>query len=291
MRIVYADAEAYPSAAPASLQALHTCIGLADHGDTVWLVGGRGGGTGLTAYYGVLPPPNLQICTVPRFRWHAGGIRAAWNLPMHLEILYRLRWIVRTAEVSAIIVRNLKLADFLLRAHRRSPLPPILFEAHQIYGDVAAEAAVRTGEDVSRHRARLTALESAVYAEAAGLIVLTRAMADLIQSRFQTRGVVAVVPDAVDPAQALPPVDAAESGPVTYLGNLHYWKGVEAPLRAVGLAPRLRMPVIEGAPDPRAHLAAWRKRWESRGASSSPVPCRPRRAGSTWRRRRRACCR
>jgi glycosyltransferase involved in cell wall biosynthesis len=256
MRVAYVDAETYPSATPASIQTVQTCMGLAQHAEEVWLVGGRGAAGDVTGYYGLDLPPNLRLVRVPRCRWNPGGVRLTWSLPFHLLALRALRQLVRKRQVSAVLVRNLKLAQFLLRAHRVSPLPPIVFESHQIYGDVAREEAGRAGRDLTRRQQRLTQRETEVYRQAAGLIVLTRQMAAALPARFQTHGSPQVIPDGVDLRQALPVAGSAASGPVTYLGSFHYWKGVEVPLHALVSAPGLTLRLVGGAPEPRARLAA-----------------------------------
>ena len=256
MRLAYLDPQPYPSPTPESLQTYHTCVGLAAHAERVWLIGGVGMGADVAAYYGVPQPSNLVLIRLPRFRREHGWFRPAWTLPFQLLALARLRRLARGAEIAAVLTRDLKLARFLLRAHRRRGLPPIAFESHQLFADTLAEEAARGGRDVRVKLARLAAREAEVYQEAAGLIVLTRRQAAMMEERFASRGRLLVAPDGVDLRGPLPVAPGAADGPVTYLGNFHPWKGVEVLVRAVALAPALRCRLVGGEPEPRARLTA-----------------------------------
>jgi glycosyltransferase involved in cell wall biosynthesis len=256
MRIAYVDPQAYPSATPASLQTFHTCVGLAVHTERIWLVGGRGVSADAAVFYGLPQPPNLRLLRLPRCRRERGCIRVAWSAPFHFLALAVVRHLAHEAGITAVLTRNLKLAQFLLRAHRRRALPPVLFESHQVFADTLREEAVRRGRDVSAKLRRLTALEAEVYREAAGLIVLTHQLAAILRGRFATRGRICVVPDGVDLRSALPVAETARAGPVTYLGSFHPWKGVEVPVQSLAWAPDLRLRLVGGEPEPRMRLEA-----------------------------------
>jgi glycosyltransferase involved in cell wall biosynthesis len=256
MRIAYIDPEGYPSAAPASLQVFHTCVGLAAHAEGVWLVGGRGSPPDVSAYYGIPQPSNLVLVRLPRFRWVQGWLRPAWTAPFHFLAVAVVRRLVRREGIEGLLVRNVKLARFLLRAHRRGALPPMVFESHQIFADTMREEAVRRGRDLSAKLHRLAILEAEVYREAAGLIVLTRQLAAILGERFATQGRIQVIPDGVDLRGALPVAEGAAGGPVTYLGNFHPWKGVEILVRAMADAPGVQLRLVGGEPGARARIAA-----------------------------------
>jgi glycosyltransferase involved in cell wall biosynthesis len=256
MRVVYIDPQAYPSAAPEALQTYHTCIGVAAHAEAVWLVGGRGRGENPAAYYGIAQPENLRLLRLPRFRRERGWVRPAWTTPFHFLALAKLRGLARQERIEVVLTRDLKLARFLLRVHRRRPLPPVVFESHQIFADTLREEAARSGRDLSAKLRRLATREAEVYRDAAGLIVLTHRLASILGERFVTRGRIQVAPDGVDPRGALPVADGAAAGPATYLGNFHPWKGVEILVRASERAPDLRVRLVGGEPEPRARIEA-----------------------------------
>jgi glycosyltransferase involved in cell wall biosynthesis len=256
MRLAYVDSQAYPSAAPESLQTFHTCVGLAAHAERVWLVGGRGSMPDAAAYYGVRQPANLVLLRLPRFRREQGWVRPSWTAPFHFLALATVRRLVQDERIEAALTRDLKLARFLLRAHRRRALPPVVFESHQIFVDTFREEAARQGRDVSTKLCRLAALEAEVYREAAGLIVLTHQLAAILGGRFATRGLIQVAPDGVDLQGPLSVAANAADGPVTYLGNFHPWKGVEVLVRAVTHAPGIRLALVGGESEARARIAA-----------------------------------
>jgi len=255
MRLAYVDPEAYPSAAPAALQTWHTCVGLAGQTEAVWLVGGRGHAQAPAAFYGGTHPGNLTLRLLPRCRVRAGDVRLTWSLPFHVLLLLALRCLMRQGEIAAVLTRNLKLAHFLLRVHAWRPLPPIVFESHQLYGDVCRERAVACGQDKSAQADRLDRLEATVYRQAAGLLALTQQMGAVLPRRFTIRGPLGMVPDGVDARQALPRVPRSPDGPITYLGSFHTWKGVATPVQALAHAPALRLRLIGGAAGPRTQLA------------------------------------
>ncbi len=250
VRIAYADSHAFPSTAPESLQTFHTCVGLAAHAE-VWLIGGKGE-MDPAAYYGVEQPATLHSVPLPRFRREKGWLRPAWTLPFHLVAVAAVRRLVRRQGVNVMLTRDLKLAQFALR--RQKSLPPIVFESHQIFADTLQDEAERSRKDLSAKIARLAVRETEVYASADGLIVLTERLADLLRTRFQTRGRILVAPDGADVRAALPVHPDAANGPVTYLGNFHHWKGVEFLIRAAALDERLRVRLVGGEPEPRSRL-------------------------------------
>lgn len=260
MRVAYVDPQGFPSAVPEALQVFHTCGGLAAHAERVWLVGGRGSSEeDVAAYYGVRPSANLSLVRLPRFRRERGWLRPAWNAPFHLLALLAIRRLARDEGIAAVLIRNLKLARFLLRVRHRLPLPAVAFECHQIFGDTLREEAPQRKGSVATKLARLAACEAEVYREAAGLIVITHRLAALIGERFATRGRMLVAPDGVDLAGPLPVATDADTGPATYLGNFHPWKGVEVLVRAAACEPDLRVALVGGDAEARARVEALAK--------------------------------
>jgi glycosyltransferase involved in cell wall biosynthesis len=274
MRVVYVDPQAYPSATPEALQTFHTCVGVAAHAEAVRLIGGRGVRPDTAAYYGIAQPANLTLLMLPRFRRERGWVRPAWTAPFHLLALARLRGLARHEPIDAVLTRDLKLARFLLRVHHRRPLPPVVFESHQVFADTMREEAERSGRDLSAKLRRLTEREAEVYRDAAGLIVLTHRLAAMLGERFATRGRIQVAPDGVDLHGALPIADRASAGPVTYLGNFHPWKGVEILVQAAACASDLHVTLVGGEPEPRARIEALAKSLEAadRVRFVGPVP-------------------
>ncbi len=256
MRILYADPQPYPSAAASALQTFHTCVGLAAHAERVWLVGCRGSSREAAVFYGLAQPATLVLRQLPRFRWQRGPVRLAWSTPFHLLALATIRHLAQAEGITAILTRNLKLARFLLRAHRRRSLPPLIFECHELFADVLREEAARRGRSPRRKHAWLAALEAEVYRDAAGLLVLTQQLAALLRERYATRDRITVVPDGVELRAALPVRSTANAGPVTYLGSFHWWKGVEVLIQSLVWGAGFRLRLVGGTPGRRAQLEA-----------------------------------
>ncbi len=254
MHLVYVDPQAFPSEAPEALQVFHTCVGLAAHVERVWLIGGRGPLSDAPSYYGVRAPANLVLQLLPRLHREHGWPRPTWTAPFHFLALLAVRRLTRERGIGAILTRNLKLARFLLRAHRRRALPPLVFESHQIFTDTLREEVGQRTGNLSAKISRLAAREAEVYREAAGLIVLTHQEAALLAERFVTRGRIQVAPDGVDLAAPLPV--AEDAGPIMYVGNFHPWKGVDILVQAMASVPGARLTLVGGRTKPRARMEA-----------------------------------
>ncbi len=134
---------------------------------------------------------------------------------------------------DALLVRNLKLADGLLRAGIDLPL---FFETHEVFAQTFRETHPCPGLMERWKLRQIVARESRVYRDCAGLIGLTQLLLDDIDAGYGPVVRKLVAPDGVDLEQAAAARQARPANPVPvalYLGSLHPWKGVETLLHAL----------------------------------------------------------
>lgn len=240
MRITLINANPLPSPDPESLQTIQTAAALGRRA-SVELITLKGEGAPVGGYYGITLPPGLKVRQAPGFRMKS-PVRFSWNLPFFLLALGRA---LQLSKADAIIVRNLKLGEFLLKSRRFLKLPPVIFETHEIFAMTYGDELARRGEAPGRKARLLSGRERFVYENSDGLIAITGALAGLLKERFALKGPLLVAPDGVD-------LDKFRSAPgstgtgLLYIGSLHHWKGVDTLLKAVSLVPGAELTVVGG---------------------------------------------
>ncbi len=144
------------------------------------------------------------------------------------------RWLPSHGQdVDALYVRNLKLAEDLLR---QPGLPPIYYHAHEHFARVFAESHDLKRWKNQRKLASLKRREGFIFRRAAGVIATVTPIVDDLRADYGEHIAALVVPNGVDLSQARPGAasPAAKARPTAlYLGSLHPWKGVETVLRAM----------------------------------------------------------
>jgi glycosyltransferase involved in cell wall biosynthesis len=266
VKLIYVHANPLPSADPESLQAVQVVAALAKTTE-VHLVARRGSGNALPAaasakciddavasYYNITLPENLHLHLLPGLQWRCGSLRLCWNFPFFLAALAKLLQLLHRLEgVDAVLLRNLKLAQFLLRWRCVLRLPPLLFETHEIFTMSFLDEMARLGINRRRKASTLEMRERYVYAYADGLICITAHLAAMLRKRFQIRGPVLVAPDGVDLASFVSCYATLEKlsanrpgGVVVYIGSLHHWKGVDVLLQAMQYLPEVFLKIVGG---------------------------------------------
>lgn len=226
--IAYIDPHAVPDSKPAALQLLQTVEALADIGEAVVLVTAPST-VSVSEVLGRDGRGAFTHVTVPRWMRAAPMLRrSSW-----LFNRWALRWLERQEDVRAVYVRNLKLADALIRAGCRLP---VFFEAHEIFVRTYADEHRNLRPRDRQKLAELERRERTVYGGVAGVVALTGHLLDDIRADYGYGGPSVVAPDGVDPAWFQLPANGREPNPVPvllYLGSLHVWKGVETAIRAM----------------------------------------------------------
>lgn len=231
MRIAYPDPHPVPNSAPESLQILQTADALAGLGHEVFVITpDPDGQTDPAAVLGRPAATSLRLVHMP-------DLRKRWWMPSRSNKAFQVQsaaWLRRNP-VDALLVRNIKLADALLR----DPIcPPLFFETHEIFAQTFREEHPRPD---FRRRKKLRLLEqreARVYRRSRGLLVLTELLAQDVRLHYGTTVPIQVAPDGVDLASARTAAFLRPTGSTTvalYLGSLHPWKGVETLVRAAAL--------------------------------------------------------
>ncbi len=252
MKIIYAYSDSLISRSAPALQVLQNCAALARQADVCLIASGSGeymNQPGMRSmspsecvlrYYGIEIPKNLRLLLTPRFHWGIGNVRVHTNRLHHWACLLRIiSTKAREGQADVILVRNLKLARFLLKAKRVLNLPPIVYEAHEVFAITFRDNLERSGTVQNRKTRKLTDLERYVCTNVDGIICLTNRLADMLRETYHIKADVLIAPSAIDSTQLEPNNErksvqiADKRFVILYLGSLHHWKGVDVMIAAM----------------------------------------------------------
>ncbi len=233
MHIAYLDPHPVPDNCPEALQILYTVDALGSLGTRVTLVTPKPESVADTrAILGHALSPNVQ------FR-HLESRRGIWRWLRSNKPFYRMAAAaLKELKADAVLVRNLKMAEHLLR---HAPEVPLFFETHELFAQSYREEHPRMNLRQHHKLATLARREESVYRGARGLIALTPLLIEDICKAYGVETPAVVAPDGVDLEQARAPVTAVpHTTPwLLYLGSLHPWKGVDTLIRAL---PHVKQP-------------------------------------------------
>jgi len=175
-------------------------------------------------------PAPFQIRQMPLTKWRVGPFRPSWSRLFHRAVLRE----IDAGKYDVAVVRDLKLADFLVRARPRAK---IVYELHNIYSigeDDTQAAALFPAKKLKMHRARQLR-EQRILARVDGVIALTGGLAAILEEKTDLGGRIGVGPSALHPA-ALPPRNMHRTD-IAYIGSLDVHKGVGLLVRALRELP------------------------------------------------------
>ena len=240
MEILYVFPEPLPLPRARGIQVAHTVAALASQGIGVRLayVPSHDGADPLTGY-GVHDPGGMERVPLSR------GLPAPFSwLPLRSNRLFfrRLRdWMAQQAgrgrRPALIMARHLKIAHALLD---RFPDVPLLYEAHEVFADVAPPA----------KRESLARIEESVLRRAKALVAITQGVAADLKKRYRLDREIHVLPDAVAWPAQVPQKPWHEAGRhIVYAGSFFPWKGVQDLVAAAEWLPGCRIELIGGSPE------------------------------------------
>jgi glycosyltransferase involved in cell wall biosynthesis len=165
-------------------------------------------------------------------------------LPLHSNRLFLRRlcnWLEEQdrhgRRPAMIMARHLKIAHALLR---HFPDIPMLYEAHEVFADVAPPA----------KRERLSRIEESVLRRAKALVAITQGVAMDLKKRYRLDRDIQVLPDAVAWPAQVPEKPWHEAGRhIVYAGSFFPWKGVQDLVVAAEWLPGCRIELIGGSPE------------------------------------------
>lgn len=227
MHLAYLDPHPVPDNCPEALQILYTVDALGALGARVTLVT-----PAAPAESSARDILGHELSSHVQVR-HLEPRRGIWRWLRTNRPFYRMAAaVLKNLNADAVLVRNLKMAEHLLRHAADIPL---FFETHELFAQSYREARPRMSLRQHHKLAALTRREEFVYRNAKGLIALTPLLVEDIRETYRIETPAVVAPDGVDLEQARVPVSTT---PLTtpwllYLGSLHPWKGVDTLVRAM----------------------------------------------------------
>jgi glycosyltransferase involved in cell wall biosynthesis len=238
MRILYIFPEPLPLPRARGIQVAHTVAALAQQGVTVQLayVPSQDGADPLAAY-GVNDPGGVERVPLSR------GLSAPFSwLPLRSNRLFFRRlcdWMEQQAgqgrRPALIMARHLKIAHALLRRFRDIP---VLYEAHEVFANVAPPA----------KREKLARIEASVLRRAKVLVAITQGVATDLKKRYRLDREIHLLPDAVTWPTQIPEKPWHEAGRhIVYAGSFFPWKGVQDLVAAAEWLPGCRIELIGGS--------------------------------------------
>lgn len=236
MKIAYIDPHPVPGLTPSTMQMLQTVDGMGQAGMDVTLITPVSPVT-VKQVLGRELSGNVKL--MPQF-----DPRRKWYFPFstHKPFFWQAKKILKREKFDALLVRNLKLADYLLKQNLGVK---IYFETHEIFAQNFKEEHPDFSASDARKYKLLREREHRVYNHAAGVFALTSLLVEDIKRDYGAKNTrFCILPDGFDPALA----DAArekfeqvgrQPGPprVLYLGSLHPWKGVNTLVEAMAKVP------------------------------------------------------
>lgn len=258
MRLLYAFAEPLPIPRARGVQVAHSLDGLA------------GMGVGITLAYVPVPgkPPLLPTAGSHLSAIGMLPLSRGWPTPFdqippfsrwHSVRFFATRLVreIRRQKPEAVYVRHLKLAARLLAS---DGLPPLIYEAHEVFADTAA----------SGKRRAIEAMEAEVMRGAAGVVCNSQATANRLVERYGPTGRLLVLPNGVTPQETLPekPWNNCLQY-VVYAGSFFGWKGVADLVAAAAELDGFHITLIGGEPD---QIERLRNSLSGRGATIEILP-------------------
>jgi len=261
LRLLYAFPEPLPLPRARGLQVAHALTSLDATGAEV-----------LLAY---VPVAGLSPFT-PLGRDHVDSIKTlplprSWPAPLdrippfrawHSTRFFALRlWReIDRKKPDLLYIRHLKLAAL---AAARSDLPPLVYEAHEVFADTASP----------RKKAKMAELERRVMAGSSGIVCNSRATAVRLQERYGPARRLLVLPNGVAPMPEPPEKPWADSRRhIVYAGSFFGWKGVDDLILAAKHLPGYKFTLIGGDDQ---HIERLRAMLGSDGAEVNLLPRLP----------------
>ncbi|MEN9434383.1 MAG: hypothetical protein RLZZ422_1972 [Pseudomonadota bacterium] len=230
MRIAYIDPHPVPDELPETMQILQTVDAMGASGVKVSLITPASSKSAELILDRALNN-NVQLIQLSDFRkrwWYPKRSNQAF----YWQATY---WVKKNKKnFDAILIRNLRLAEHLLRIYHDLP---IFFETHELFAKVYEEENTPLNKKSFKKLNRLKEREYFVYSKSRSIIALTPFLIEDIETYYSLSQSFVVAPDGVDLELAnkalAQPKDDNYTPIILYLGSLHPWKGVDFIIRVM----------------------------------------------------------
>lgn len=134
MNIILVHKREWPSLSPSSVASTFNAVSLAERGNNVFLIVGKGNkkssSENLKKHYGIKPIPNLHIITLDKMK----RLTFSSSFPFFLKAIYRIRRIANNLKIDAVITRDTGFLPYLAKL-KKSVSTKILYETHNYFLD------------------------------------------------------------------------------------------------------------------------------------------------------------
>ena len=248
MSIVYVHSETFPSDSAGTVFAINTAAAIAEiTGGCTLLVpsGDKDAAAEFIEENPVCRTEGLSLETLYGLDRKKGKFRFSWRGIFYRNVYGRIRQLAEQGLADVVVSRDLRMAEEYVTM---KDMPPLLFEAHNFYGDIEGKwpAGLMVEQSKIERERKLSKIEQKLIKKCGGVIFLTTAMKKVFAEFYGYDGPATVAPSGQRVPDELPAPDP-ESRTIAYVGQLHEHKGVGFLMEAMTRLPDdLRLLVIGG---------------------------------------------
>ena len=254
MRLIYPDPNWVPDTTPSALQILQNVDAFGQLGVNVCLLTPKSrNGLSPEKVLGRPLPASITTKTI-------SDLRRRWFFPLSSNkpfYFLATRWISQQSN-CVVLVRNIKMAEYLLNSGVRQPL---FFETHEVFAQTFREEKNPMSRADENKLLALAAREAFVYRNCKGVIALTQHLADDMRNHYGITTPIHIAPDGFDAELSARSVNPnPNSLPLLlYLGSLHPWKGVDMLVRVMQYVKGAKLRIVGGVPERISQLSSLAK--------------------------------
>lgn len=239
MRVLLPVPEPIPDGRARFIQMMNTSFHLAEAGlNVAWLTGFKKGWSreSVLEYYGLPASTSLDLIGLPMLRREeARFFRFSWHGLFNRAVKKRLAESGRPREKAVLLVRHLKLAEYLLKI-KPERRPPLVYDAHEIFHLTTSN---------TQARSRIEARERFVFRIAEAVVCTSAHLLEHALEAGARPEAVQVVPHGV-PSEFLETTRRAPGEYIFYAGGLYPWKGVDALIEAASRLENEKFLIVGG---------------------------------------------
>ncbi len=243
MTIIYALEEALPPFKAYAIQVINTCYELAKKGCNVYLLVPKSKefSIEIEKYYGLPALDNFKVIELPQMRLDADSvIRFSWKKVYFISILAKIWRISKRSKPSVLILRDLQLAEFLLKFKKYLKLRFIYEADDAVNFLIKRKSILNAGGDLSlkANKNKILSLkkrEAGVYNNVDAIICVTERLRKVLQTVFKPKIPVKTIPNGIRLAEKIPSAYSyhKDMKNIFYIGHLYNYKGISTLIDAM----------------------------------------------------------